>query len=324
MTRKPRTGILLIFFFVAGAAGCYQSNGSGQDAADQACPPGLTLCRNECVDLESDPENCGLCGYACSSDQACYAGFCRVRCGNGMVEEGEQCDDGAANSSQVRDACREDCTLPRCGDGVIDSGEECDDAESNDNVTPDACRVDCLSAWCGDGVLDTGEACDGRDLAGATCESLGYLRGTLACGLVCRLDETDCSNCGDRECDVDESEVSCPFDCAYDCGNGICEARHDCVLLSDATAMCWGNNGDGQLGDGTVTSSDVPVGVSGLTGAVAISAGNGCVMGPGGRGYSFGRSCALISDGTAMCWGHGPLGDGTGEGSNVPVPVTKW
>lgn len=47
-------------------------------------------------------------------------------CGNGVVEAGEECDDGNAISG---DGCNNDCRLPRlprCGDGIIDPGEQCD------------------------------------------------------------------------------------------------------------------------------------------------------------------------------------------------------
>jgi hypothetical protein len=37
-----------------------------------------------------------------------------------------------------------------------------------------------------------------------------------------------------------------------------------CALLADASVVCWGNNGDGALGDGTTTSSPTPVEVVGL------------------------------------------------------------
>jgi len=47
-------------------------------------------------------------------------------CGDGVVEELEECDEGAANSDSAANACRSDCRLPRCGDFVVDSGEECD------------------------------------------------------------------------------------------------------------------------------------------------------------------------------------------------------
>ena len=105
------------------------------------------------------------------------------------------------------------------------------------------------------------------------------------------------------------------------------------ALLSDGTVRAWGNNeeggfhyGAGDLGDGTETSSDVPVGVcevgwtsgacpSGhyLTGVTAIAAGAG-----------FGL--ALRSDGTVVAWGrnfNGGLGDGTTTNSDVPVPVCE-
>jgi cysteine-rich repeat protein len=37
-------------------------------------------------------------------------------------------------------ACRLDCTVPRCGDGILDGGETCDDGN---NVDGDGCNADC-------------------------------------------------------------------------------------------------------------------------------------------------------------------------------------
>jgi len=88
--------------------------------------------------------------------------------------------------------------------------------------------------------------------------------------------------------------------------------NHTCALLDGGGAKCWGANGWGQLGNGTVTTSTpLPVTVSGLAGAVTISAGGG-------------HTCARFADGTGECWGlnsAGRLGDGTTTNAPVPVPV---
>lgn len=56
---------------------------------------------------------------------------------------------------------------------------------------------------CGDGNVDVGEDCDGENLNGKTCETQGYLTGTLSCAGDCTFDTSDCSdsggNCTDGE-----------------------------------------------------------------------------------------------------------------------------
>ena len=84
------------------------------------------------------------------------------------------------------------------------------------------------------------------------------------------------------------------------------------ALLDNGTVKAWGENGNGQLGDGrTNERSTFPVTVNGLSGVVAVAAGN-----------EF--SLALLSDGTVMAWGHnsdGQLGTATPYGAKVDVPV---
>ena len=60
--------------------------------------------------------------------------FLSLTCGDGTVNPGEDCDNGALNSNTPDAACRPNCHTSRCGDGVLDSQEICDDGNrlSND------------------------------------------------------------------------------------------------------------------------------------------------------------------------------------------------
>lgn len=77
---------------------------------------------------------------------------------------------------------------------------------------------------------------------------------------------------------------------------------HNLALKSDGTVWAWGTNTYGELGDGNVlTTSNIPVQVTGLTDVISVSA---------GRNFSL----ALKSDGTVYSWGNnknGQLGLGT-------------
>ncbi len=84
-------------------------------------------------------------------------------CGDGTVDLGEACDEGAGNSDSEPDTCRTDCRLPRCGDGVGDTDEECDEGGANSDIIPSACRRDCRLPYCGDGVVEPLEACDDQN-----------------------------------------------------------------------------------------------------------------------------------------------------------------
>jgi hypothetical protein len=53
-----------------------------QAARTAGCPEGQVRCNGVCVDISSDPNNCGACGVVCESG-ACFNGTCQELCGFG-------------------------------------------------------------------------------------------------------------------------------------------------------------------------------------------------------------------------------------------------
>jgi alpha-tubulin suppressor-like RCC1 family protein len=85
---------------------------------------------------------------------------------------------------------------------------------------------------------------------------------------------------------------------------------------------CWGEGGDGELGNGTFDDDSPPVKVTGLSGVTAIAAGDDhtCAVGAG-SGSGSGSGSPGVS-----CWGvddDGELGDGqSGADRKLPQAVT--
>jgi cysteine-rich repeat protein len=88
-------------------------------------------------------------------------------CGNGVLNPGEQCDDGNRVSG---DGCDANCTLTACGNGIVTAGEQCDDGNTDQG---DGCKNDCTSNVCGDRAVWRGvEGCDdGNTVSGDGCSS---------------------------------------------------------------------------------------------------------------------------------------------------------
>lgn len=155
------------------------STGTSTTTADDA---GGTDDASSCGDGVVDPgEECddgeenGL--FAACSDE------CRINvCGDGKVHAGvEACDEGAANVDTGY--CRSDCTLNACGDGFVFTGvEECDSGINN-SILYGECDDDCTINRCGDGHLDVGhEQCDAGEQNGSGEPGEGGMAG---CGEDC-------------------------------------------------------------------------------------------------------------------------------------------
>jgi alpha-tubulin suppressor-like RCC1 family protein len=81
-------------------------------------------------------------------------------------------------------------------------------------------------------------------------------------------------------------------------------AYHTCTLTDGGSAVCWGGNETGQLGDGTTADRAFAAPISGLGGEVTQ-----VVTG-------FSSTCAITTGGALLCWGRndtGAIGDGTSE-----------
>jgi alpha-tubulin suppressor-like RCC1 family protein len=93
---------------------------------------------------------------------------------------------------------------------------------------------------------------------------------------------------------------------------------NDLVLhWANVKAYAWGENGYGQCGNNSTTSSSVPVAVT-MTGVL-----NGRTVVAIAAGQSY--SLALCADGTLAAWGmndRGQLGNGSGSNSSLPVSIT--
>ncbi len=165
------------------------------------------------------------------------------RCGDGIVEPDEACDDGNTDDT---DACLATCTLASCGDGVVQVGVEgCDDGNTDDT---DACLAICTLASCGDGVVQAGvEVCDDANLVD-----------TDACTTACAL-----AACGDgivqagvEACDdgnTDDLDL-CDNTCVQSaCGDGKVQVGEACDDANQVdTDACTAACAPAACGDGIV------------------------------------------------------------------------
>jgi hypothetical protein len=93
-----------------------------------------------------------------------------------------------------------------------------------------------------------------------------------------------------------------------------------CAIRTGGAVSCWGYEGsNGLLGDGGMwdpsSFTAKPVDVSGLVDATSVSIRST-------PDIDDGNSCASLKDGSVWCWGRPILGNGTPNGSPIPVQVS--
>jgi alpha-tubulin suppressor-like RCC1 family protein len=90
---------------------------------------------------------------------------------------------------------------------------------------------------------------------------------------------------------------------------------HTCARVNTGQARCWGDNGDGQLGDDTTSPSPLPV-------EVTNTAGSANLVGVASLEADSRHTCAVLTNDQLRCWGQGIDGRlGDGDTGNHPRPV---
>lgn len=164
---------------------------------EQCDPPGTIVYQTGCV---GPIKNLTVCNSGCQWVNSTTLCSSLSRCGNGVKESGETCDDGGVLNGKYNH-CNATCngisSLGSCGDGAVTSTYEiCDPGPPGgvEKYSPssktDSCSWDCQNwgPYCGDSIAQTqfGEECDGSQ----TCSVDGN-PGTKVCASNCQKEDRD-------------------------------------------------------------------------------------------------------------------------------------
>ena len=121
---------------------CDDSNRRDNDGCSSTCRAEVGICGDGKVQTLLN-EQCEPSSHDSTLPYDCIdCRFFSILCGNGTLDDGEECDRGPLNSDASNAKCRADCSYPRCGDGVTDDqfSEKCDDGN---RLNGDGCSRQC-------------------------------------------------------------------------------------------------------------------------------------------------------------------------------------
>jgi cysteine-rich repeat protein len=260
------------------------------------------------------------------SDPACAgAPVCQPSCGNGIVDPGEQCDDGNTING---DACDTNCTAPRCGNSVVDPGEQCDDGNTTNG---DSCDTNCTAPRCGNGAVDLGEQCDdGNTLNGDACEANCTLP---VCGNGIKDASEQCDDGNTTNSDGCENNCTISTLAYLKASNtGASDLfGYSIALSADGSTLAVGARGEASAATGI--GGNQADNSAGSAGAVYVFARSGTTWSQQayikasntGAGDEFGASVALSSDGSTLAVGaYLEASAATGIGGNQADNSTRF
>ena len=274
--------------------------GDGQRAGSEECDDGNFVDGDGCS-LDCLREYCGDGIVQPALSEACdrTSPLVAYGCGDNGERVGTvSCAPGTCTHESLF------CETAVCGNGIIEQGEACDDANSD---IGDGCDATCRSETCGDEVIQDYEACDGG--TDATCADIGILVGEVSC-IDCAPNYSECGSgsvCGngfrerDEECDdgnpIDADGCNTACEIVF-CATDERVLDHLCVPCSDTE---FNDPGDDPTLDDTFCEQDA----CSLAFGVRCDDFNEAYIKASNTEASdlFGRAVALSADGNTLAVG---------------------